>query len=146
MKQKKDCYTGAYLGSLDHGLLEFPESFIEAFRLRNPGRNVSFNSFLSNDSIEECLELYDLRALHLLENSYYTKEECENVALSENGRVIIPENAISRLKLDKRGLIVGHKNFVEIWNPEIYSRFVKRLELEEEKDQHNLSNILYSFT
>lgn len=141
MNSKKDYYTGAYLSSLDNGLLDFPENFIEVYNIRSPVKNFSFEGFLSNELGEECLELYDLRAINMLEYAHMVKEYCGKVTLTDDKKIVIPQKAISKLNLDKEALILGHNSFIELWKPNEYFEFIERSNNEEKDD---FEDILYN--
>lgn len=46
------------------------------------------------------------------------------VELDNSGRLLIPKMMMSYAKLEKDAVLVGMGNKIEIWNPEIYEKFL----------------------
>lgn len=44
--------------------------------------------------------------------------------LDNNGRLLIPKTLIRHAQLDKEVIVVGMGNRIEVWNPEMYEKFL----------------------
>ena len=60
------------------------------------------------------------------------------VELDNNGRFLIPKSLLKHAQIDKDAIMVGMGNRVEVWNPDIYDKYLI-------KDQQELAKLAEKF-
>ncbi|MBT5827619.1 MAG: cell division/cell wall cluster transcriptional repressor MraZ [Alphaproteobacteria bacterium] len=118
------------------GRVSVPANFRNVIRKQDFQGVIIYASFV-NDCIEACgmeriselsanidnLDPYseerDAFATAILGGSY-------QLSFDSDGRVLLPENLISKARLDNKAVFIGKGKTFEIWNPEIFSTYMQK--------------------
>lgn len=127
-------FTSEYKGKLDaKGRLVLPA------KMKANLPEATSNELFMREGFEPCLELYPLieykkiysKIAGLNEfNAEYRKLQrnffrgSTTVELDTAGRLLIPKSMLQYANLDKEIVVVGMGNRMEIWNPEVYEKFL----------------------
>lgn len=60
--------------------------------------------------------------------------ESEEVALDDQGRIIIPKHLLQYAQIENEALIIGAADIIEIWNPELYQKTMEESDTTLEQD------------
>lgn len=137
-------FTSEYTCKLDaKGRLVLPA------RMKANLPDVDSSELFMREGFEPCLELYPLveykkiysKIAGLNEfNAEYRRLQrnffrgSTTVELDASGRLLVPKNMLQYAQLNKDVVVVGMGNRMEIWNPEIYEKYVIQ-------DPHELSEL-----
>ena len=99
----------------------------------------SGNTIVVTRGFETCLVLYPLvewnKVFSKVSGLNEFNEEYRNfqrnffrgnteIDLDNNGRFLVPKTLLKHAQIDKDAIIVGMGNRLEIWNPELYEKFL----------------------
>ena len=131
-------FKGFYRHNLDHkGRINIPA------KLRKTGTSTLHESFVITRGLEGCLFLYPseewqkieekLRALSFTQshNRYFSRlllSNASDVQVDKQGRIAIPQPLIEFSKTKKEVLILGVLERIEIWDPEVYQKYLDGFE------------------
>ena len=141
-------FTSEYSCKLDaKGRLVLPS------RMKANLPEASSNELFIREGFEPCLELYPLveykkiysniaglnefnAEFRKLQRNFFRGSA--TVELDSAGRLLIPKSMLQYGKLDKEVVVVGMGNRMEIWNPEVYEKFLisDQQELSELAEKH----------
>jgi MraZ protein len=127
-------FTSEYTCKLDaKGRLVLPA------RMKASLPDIASEELFMREGFEPCLELYPLveykkiysKIAGLNEfNAEYRKLQrnffrgSTTVELDASGRLLVPKTMLQYAKLNKDVIVVGMGNRMEIWNPEVYEKYV----------------------
>ena len=131
-------FLGQYTYSIDEkGRVSFPAKFRRAV---NPEAE---DTFVITSGFDHCLFVYPLdeweRKSATLREQPITDSEtrkwrrvlaanASETTCDKQGRIKIPQNLIEWARLEKEALITGALDRVEIWNPDIFTRYTGDIE------------------
>ena len=131
-------FKGFYRYNVDHkGRINIPA------KLRKTGTSTLHESFVVTRGLEGCLFLYPteewekveekLRALPFTQshNRYFSRlllSNASDVWVDKQGRIAIPQPLIEFSKIKKEVLILGVLERIEIWDPEVYQKYLDGFE------------------
>ena len=127
-------FTSEYTCKLDaKGRLVLPA------RMKASLPNIASEELFMREGFEPCLELYPLieykkiysKIAGLNEfNAEYRKLQrnffrgSTTVELDASGRLLVPKTMLQYAQLNKDVIVVGMGNRMEIWNPEMYEKYI----------------------
>lgn len=127
-------FTSEYTCKLDaKGRLVLPA------RMKASLPNISSEELFMREGFEPCLELYPLveykkiysKIAGLNEfNAEYRRLQrnffrgSTTVELDASGRLLVPKTMLQYAQLNKDVIVVGMGNRMEIWNPEMYEKYI----------------------
>jgi MraZ protein len=128
-------FRGSYAHSIDHkGRVSIPARF----RRILPGE--ADETFVVIRGLEACVSLYPLDEFRRLEErlrgrsfSDETQRRFQRMMLLDSrdetldaqGRIAIPQRLIAHASLEKEVLMNGVLDHIEVWNPEVFDRYMK---------------------
>ena len=129
-------FKGSYKFTLDHkGRVNIPA------KLRRATAGSSYDTFVVTRGLEECLFVFALdqwekieekleslsftQSAHRLFIRILLSNACDAV-LDRQGRIAIPQNLLSLAKINKEILIIGALQRIELWNPEIFEKYLQQ--------------------
>ena len=131
-------FKGFYRHTVDHkGRINIPA------KLRKAGDSTLHESFVVTRGLEGCLFLYPseewqgiegkLRTLPFTQghNRYFTRlllSNASDVQVDKQGRIAIPQPLIEFSKIKKEVLVLGVLERIEIWDPEVYQKYLDGFE------------------
>lgn len=137
-------FTSEYSCKLDaKGRLVLPA------RMKSNLPDIGSEELFMRQGFEPCLELYPLveykkiysKIAGLNEfNAEYRRLQrnffrgSTTVELDGSGRLLVPKSMLQYAQLDKNVIVVGMGNRMEIWNPDVYAKYVIQ-------DPHELSEL-----
>ena len=129
-------FKGSYKFTLDHkGRVNIPA------KLRKATAGSSYDSFVVTRGLEECLFVFaldewekieeKLRSLSFTQSHHrlfirILLSNASDANLDGQGRIVIPQNLLKLANIDKEVLILGALQRIEIWNPEIFEKYLKQ--------------------
>ncbi|HKZ21596.1 MAG TPA: division/cell wall cluster transcriptional repressor MraZ [candidate division Zixibacteria bacterium] len=129
-------FKGSYKFTLDHkGRVNIPA------KLRKATAGSSYDSFVITRGLEECLFVFaldewekieeKLRSLSFTQSHHrlfirILLSNASDANLDGQGRIAIPQNLLKLANIDKEVLILGALQRIEIWNPEIFEKYLKQ--------------------
>ena len=128
-------FRGSYQHSIDHkGRVSIPARF----RRLLPGE--ADETLVVIRGLEACVSLYPLDEFRRLEERLRARSfndethrrfqrmmllDSRDETLDAQGRVAIPPRLIAHASLEKEVLVNGVLDHIEIWNPEVFDRYMK---------------------
>lgn len=127
-------FTSEYTCKLDaKGRLVLPA------RMKASLPNIASEELFMREGFEPCLELYPLMEYKKIYskiaglnefNAEYRKLQrnffrgSTTVELDASGRLLVPKTMLQYAQLNKDVIVVGMGNRMEIWNPEMYEKYI----------------------
>lgn len=127
-------FTSEYTCKLDaKGRLVLPA------RMKASLPNIASEELFMREGFEPCLELYPLMEYKKIYskiaglnefNAEYRKLQrnffrgSTTVELDASGRLLVPKSMLQYAQLNKDVIVVGMGNRMEIWNPEMYEKYI----------------------
>ena len=110
-------------------------------KMRNAMSPEAKGSFTITRGFEQCIFLYPLDRWSDMEEEFaslnpFKKEArafmrtvlrwADEVSLDGQGRVMIPGSLVEFGQLKDKGLVIGAFDHIEIWNPELFDRYLNK--------------------
>ncbi len=143
----------AYFSSEYECKLDVKGRMVLPAKIKSNLPEASGNTIVITRGFETCLVIYPLvewnKVFSKVSGLNEFNEEYRNfqrnffrgnteVELDNNGRFLIPKSLLKHAQIDKDAIMVGMGNRVEVWNPDIYDKYLI-------KDQQELAKLAEKF-
>lgn len=153
--------TGEYRNTLDEkGRILFPTKLRnELFNKDDSNEDSEKNVLIITQAIDRCLWLYTLNEWKVLSSKimgaaspFNAKNNlvlrhfigpAQEVELDKSGRISIPQSLRAYANLSKECVLLGINKYIELWDAEEYSKYLKANEGSLEEAADALSNISF---
>jgi len=110
-------------------------------KLRKASGVESDDSYVITLGLDRCIYVYPLAqwtaieekldqlSSDLADERYYTRTILSHASDSQidtQGRIALPRNLLDKLDIDRKVVIIGVQNHIEIWKPETYQEYMEK--------------------
>lgn len=150
MTLNKDTFTGEYQYSLDSkGRVNIPAKFRQALSKKNQ------NTFVATRGQDPCVWIYPLTEWKKIEDELRNLSSVSGIhrtfirqiarsatpsTCDKQGRITLSPSLISFSQIDKKALIIGMINKIEIWNPETLKTVDEKNMIEDSIELNSLAD------